>query len=907
MKSLRSRRRFLVPEVVQTSGMDCGPATLKCLFEGHRIPIHYGRLREACQTDVDGTSIDVMEEIANRLGLNAEQVMMPVDHLLLGNGQAFPAILVVRLPSGFTHFVLAWRRHGPLVQVMDPALGRRWLSCRQLLEDVYVHRQCVPAAAWHAWALSDDFRANLAERLGAIGCEHSSTPLFEEAAAASNWHALAELDAAVRLVTALVRGGGLRRGREAERVLRAFLTRDRDKASGSSAIPESYWSARPAPLGENGEEQVEIHGAVLVRVSGAPATPEAVQAADLSPELRAALEAPRRQPLRTLSRIGRALGVFSCLALIVGLALIAAGSVVEAVLLRSAIDINRNLGLTEQRLAAVGLFLAFAAGLLLLEAGTLRGLLRLGRILEARLRIAICEKIPRLHDRYFQSRPTSDMSERSHALHHVRNLPRQSGQFVRTALALGLTAGAIAWIDPASGWLALAAAAVAVLLPLLFGPLLSEMDLRVRTHSGALSRFYLDALLGLAAVRAHGAERAIRREHEERLVEWVRASRRLLRAVVVIEGLQISAGFGLAGWLLLLHVNRLSDTGGALLLAYWTLSLPVLGEEIASLVRQFPMQRSIILRLLEPLGALEEYGQGTNSPALTSDAPSAPVTKPGAAISLEGLSVLAGGQTILRDINVQISAGSHVAIVGVSGAGKSSLVGVLLGWHRPATGQVLVDGRPLSAEALDRLRGETAWIDPAVQIWNRSLMDNLLYGPRALDPSEIGRAIQDAGLYEVLQRLPEGMQTVLGEGGGLLSGGEGQRVRLGRALARPAVRLVILDEPYRGLDRDKRRQLLQKARHFWQEATLLCITHDVGETREFERVLVVEAGQVVEDGRPSDLAAEPHSRYRALLDAETAVRTGLWSSAIWRRLWLEKGKLRPARTPGEAAGAEKPG
>ena len=81
--TMRVRRRMLVPEVVQTSAMDCGPAVLKAMLEGFAIPASYGRLREACQTDVDGTSIDTLEGIAQQLGLAAEQVMLPVDHLLL--------------------------------------------------------------------------------------------------------------------------------------------------------------------------------------------------------------------------------------------------------------------------------------------------------------------------------------------------------------------------------------------------------------------------------------------------------------------------------------------------------------------------------------------------------------------------------------------------------------------------------------------------------------------------------------------------------------------------------------------------------------------------------------------------------------------------------------------------------
>jgi ATP-binding cassette subfamily B protein len=237
-----------------------------------------------------------------------------------------------------------------------------------------------------------------------------------------------------------------------------------------------------------------------------------------------------------------------------------------------------------------------------------------------------------------------------------------------------------------------------------------------------------------------------------------------------------------------------------------------------------------------------------------------------------------------------------VAIVGASGAGKSTLVGLLLGWHRVARGAVLIDGEPLDAPRLDRLRDQTAWVDPTVQLWNRSLLHNLLYGVRH-DDATVGPALEAADLYDILQRLPDSLQTPLGEGGGLVSGGEGQRVRLGRALGRPHPHLVILDEPFRGLDRDKRRALLRRARALWRQATLLCITHDVGETRDFERVLVIDSGRLIEDGAPGLLTQKANSPYQALLKAEEAVRAGLWSSTRWRRLHLAAGQLTEGCTP----------
>jgi ATP-binding cassette subfamily B protein len=123
-----------------------------------------------------------------------------------------------------------------------------------------------------------------------------------------------------------------------------------------------------------------------------------------------------------------------------------------------------------------------------------------------------------------------------------------------------------------------------------------------------------------------------------------------------------------------------------------------------------------------------------------------------------------------------------------------------------------------------------------------------------------------------------------------VSGGEGQRVRLGRAMLRQNVRLVILDESFRGLDRERRRELLARTRRLWPGATLLCITHDIHATLSFERVLVVEDGRIVEDGRPRKLSRSD-SRYRRLLDAEETVRKTLWSGVDWRRLTLDKGQL----------------
>jgi ATP-binding cassette subfamily B protein len=852
--------------------MDCGPAALKSLLEGFSIPVHYGRLREACQTDVDGSSIDTLEEVANQLGLKAEQIMLPVDHVLLDEARALPAIAVVLQPNGLTHFVVIWRRHGSLLQLMDPGTGRRWVQGSRFLSELFVHSQAVAAAGWREYAGSPDFIRPLLRRLHEIGIAEQSQPLFSAARADKSWRTIAALDAGVRMLASLVRSGGIRPLAEAARVLESFV-------ENPAAIPDHYWSVRPG----SSEDELLIGGAVLVRILGRAEVTRKKIPEPASPELAAALKQPPTRPGRELLKLLREDGFFAPAVMLSSMIVASVAVIFEAVLFRGLLDQGRVLPFPAERLGAIGAVIAFSFALLLIEVPLTRNLLRYGRRLETRLRVAFLRKIPRLGDRYFQSRLKSDMSERSHSIHRIRRLPELGGQLLRYSFEIAFTAAGIAWLDPASAALASLAALCAVAIPLLSQPWLMERDLRFRTHTGALTHFYLDALLGLVAIRTHGAQGALRREHESLLSEWARAGLTLQRAVISLESLQFLSGFGLAVWLLASHVARTGETGAVLLLVYWALNLPALGQEVAVIAWQYPAYRNVTLRLLEPLGAIEQSAPPRAAPF---DPQSGAV-----ALDFENVSVTVAGHTVLHDIDLSIRAGEHVAIVGRSGAGKSSLVGILLGWYRPSSGRVLMDGVELDERTIVRLRAHIAWVDPAVQLWNCPLQENLEYGLPGAARLSFETAIDVAGLRRVIERLPDGASTPLGEGGGLVSGGEGQRVRFGRALLRAGVRLVILDEAFRGLDLDQRRDLLKRAREFWRDATVLTISHDISETLGFERVLVIEDGRIVEDGDPSTLAQSRESRFANMLGAEYEVREGLWSSAGWRRLRLDDGML----------------
>lgn len=874
--------RLLVPEVVQSSTMDCGPAALKCLCEGFGIPVSYGRLREACQTGVDGTSIDALESTAVKLGLDAEQVMLPPDYLFLPQAKVWPALVVIRQPEGNTHFVVVWRRHGRWLQVMDPRVGRRWITQQQLLNELYSHVITVDAQAYRSWAAAEESLTTLRAQLKRLGLVQDAIEAHVGAALRiPDWQGLARLDAAARMVGGLLDAGAVRSGIEAAGTLQSLV------GGNSQTIPSVYWMVRVKEDSNNTE--LWLKGAVLLRIRGrisATAPPE------LPPELRVALNEPTPAPYRTILKL--LLDGARAAPLILGSAvtLLAAGLVLEALLLRALLNIGDTLVLTEQRLHLLAAVVGFAGMLLSLEFLIAQGAWRLGRRLELRLRMALLHKIPRLHDHYFQSRLSSDMAERSHSTHLLRGLPSLVTQGVRAIMMSVLIVTGIIWLDPASAPLALLLLLAAVVLPWVAQPLLAERELRERTHAGGLARFYLDALIGLIAVRAHSAEHTFARQYESRVTQWGRAALAFGRASVWTEGLASLCGLLLAAYLLQAHMGRAGELSAVLLLAYWALQLPPLGQELSALLRQLVAQRNAVLRLIEPLAAPEELSRSLAPVAFKTvkTCPKLPVS-----IAFNNVDVRVGGHSVLQDCTFSVRPGEHIAVVGVSGAGKSTLVGLLLGWYRPASGEVRVDGELLTAEVLAQVREHTAWVDPAVQLWNRSFLSNLRYGLTPSDAIDLPDVLAKSTLQEVLARLPEGLQTLLGEGGALVSGGEGQRLRLARALARRDVRLAILDEPLRGLDREQRRVLLAAIHKHWEQQTLLCVTHDLAETQDFPRVLVIEQGRIIEDDAPHVLYARADSRYRALLEADVQLRHRTWQSDLWRRLSLIDGKLHAER------------
>ncbi len=910
-RSFDKPARF-IPEVVQTSATDCGPAAMKSLLDGMGLPIDYRRLREACQTDVDGSSIDKLEELAVQLGLDAEQMMLPIDHVFLPQAKALPSIIVSLTPGGRPHFVVIWKQVGPLVQVMDPASGRHWLTAKAVAARLLEHVTPAPAEAWRVWAGSDQAASALGCRLRALGADATDAQqMIDQALADPGWRSIAALDAATRAVQAVVDGSGVRRGRTAAALVRSMIEQHQ---AGTVAIPDVYWSVRPHEASrqqDQHEEQAEpeqpqeqeelvlLKGAVLLRCAGwrdgaPPGADKPLDADQLSPDLAGALAAPEIKPRRVLlDLLGQ--DARNVLALVIcGLVLATVGKVTQALMLRGLLDLGRDLATVKQRLLAMLAMAAFALVLMLIQIPMSVGLLGIGRRLEIRLRKAYLESLPHIEDRYFQSRLASDVASRCHAIQGMRNLPTVVAQLATIALELATTAGALIWAAPGQWPITAALLGVTLIFPFAAQLFFSERDMRVQTHAGALSVFVLDALLGLPAIRIHGSERSLRRGQESMLVEWTRARYGLQKLSVGFEGLLTIASYGLVVLLVCKYLGSSSRASLVLLLVFWALRFPVLGQRLLVLTRALPSMMNRVRRLLEILTSTNVGPEPAPSaaPSATDVDEGAVARRPrGVAISFERVQVKGGGNVLLNKVAVEIKAGEHVAIVGRSGAGKSTLVGLLLGWLRPAKGSIKVDGQVLDQEAIERLRRVTAWVDPAIHLWNQSLLANLRYGNDSARTWSLDEALRGADMHDILEALPEGLQTALGEGGGLVSGGQGQRVRLARAMLRSNVRLAILDEAFRGLDRERRARLMREARKLWSNITLLCVSHDVAQTRDFDRVLVIENGRVVENGPPQQLLAEPASRYAALVRADEENQRAIWRGGGWRTWRLGDGRL----------------
>jgi ATP-binding cassette subfamily B protein len=891
-----SNRRYFIPEIIQTSAMDCGPATLKAVLEGYHISASYERLREICQTDVSGTSINTIEDIACDLGLDAEQVIIQKDHLLLSETDALPAIVVVRLPDGYGHFVVVWRMHGQMIQIMDPAIGRLWITQQKLFDTLYPFTQSVDIHIWEDYSKSDIFCLPLTKRMSNLNIPMSKINHLINHAKQNDWQYMATLDAAVRILHTIVHSRSFFTDKDSEKILTTYYELALNDPS-KQIIPKEYFSVLPDVIERN---SVLMKGVLLIRIAGKSDEKDTIDASDatyldeiathqekthktISNRVKEAIHDTSNYPEKEFYDQVLSENKGWPLILLIALALAALNVSIEALFFMGFIELDFSSGIHQQPITMFKILIFFVA-LLCLETPINAAILKLGRRFEISIRMKFLKKTPELGDHYFRSRLNSDMVQRVHDMRMIRNMPEIAGGIYRLIFQIVITIMCIMYLMPVVSFIPVVAGLSAILIPIVSIHFLKEQDLRFRTLTGSLAQFCLDALIGIVPLRSHNAENAIRYNYESILCKWKKSGVTYNLSKLAIIGSGAMINILLAIWLIYVYVSNVGNNNFVLLLIYWVLNLSESGGQLANMTGMYPNIRNRVSRILEPIHTKTETLANEVSESIFEN------EDEGLKIVINHVSVIAADRKILKDIHLNIQSGEHLAIVGSSGAGKSSLMRLLLGFYHADSGEIFVDNNLLSSN-IHSLRRHTAWIDPCVHIWNRSFADNIKYGTENDNDSRYEMIIEQAELIEVLNSLPYGNETRLGEGGGLVSGGEGQRVRLGRGMYKNNVRLVILDEPFRGLSRTQKNQLLKKALDYWHDKTLIFISHDVQDTINFDRVLVMENGKIIEDSSPNNLLSKQNARYRAIIENEKTVQKSIIEKAKWKKWWIEDGKL----------------
>jgi len=462
---------------------------------------------------------------------------------------------------------------------------------------------------------------------------------------------------------------------------------------------------------------------------------------------------------------------------------------------------------------------------------------------------------------HLQSLPLSWLHERrggeilSRLTNDVEALRGSLAAGISNLLKDGLTLlGCVVWVFAASWRLALFA--LVVLPPsawalVTIGRKMRKRSGRAQERMADLTGVLQENITGGRIVRAFGAEHFEERRFERSNTGYFHAFTRLRRVSAAAKPLSEYVIIAVAvaiGWM-----------GAREVFEAHTLAPERLFTFVAAL-----------LAMLSPVKSLSEMG-GTIAAGLGAadrvwsmlDTPPSIVDGPGARplppfrdeIRFERVSfAYRPGVPVLQDLELRVRRGEVVALVGPSGAGKSTTLDLLARFHDPASGRITFDGVDLRDATLASLRAQIGVVSQETILFHDTVRANIAYGLDAPDPARVEEAARAAHAHEFVMRMPQGYDTVVGDRGVLISGGERQRLAIARALLRNPP-ILLLDEATSALDAESERLVQDALERLMRDRTVLVIAHRLSTVQHADRILVFDHGRLVEQGRHEELLA----------------------------------------------------
>ena len=412
--------------------------------------------------------------------------------------------------------------------------------------------------------------------------------------------------------------------------------------------------------------------------------------------------------------------------------------------------------------------------------------------------------------------------------------------------------------------------AYAALTPVLARGRIDSLGSRAREVSGDLNAHAVDSVQGLGEIVAFQQVGARGQEQAAKAQEYVAVRMPFLRDLT-LQTVRQEVATGLGGLTVVLTgatlvANGRLDSGILPLLTLLAMSAFVPVWEIAQVGRQ----------LADTLGAARRVYAVHAEPVPVTDGPGARLdgASPGVALEMSGVSFTYPGRRrrALADVSFSVPAGSTVALVGPSGAGKTTVASLFLRFWDPDEGAVRMNGHDLREYGLDDLRRRIALVAQDTYLFNDTLRSNILLARPGAGQAELRAAVENASLAPLVASLPDGLDTIVGERGAQLSGGQRQRVAIARAFLKDAP-ILILDEATSHLDAVNEQAVHAALDLLSRDRTTVVIAHRLSTVRDADRIVVLEEGRVAEMGS-----------HRELLD-----KRGLYAHLVSRQLTAASG------------------